>query len=84
MILLVTILATLQVQNSFACSCSPNPDFLMTWVGSEWAFQATVKMLTDDEDGPRKVIFDIHQVQKGSYPYGEYIFDDYSIKLLEF
>ena len=75
---LLIVLVTLQIQDSFACSCSSYPDFLTTWTGSDGAFQATVKdILTGD--GPRKVIFDIHQVQKGSYPYGDYIFEDLSI-----
>ena len=75
---LLIILATLQIQDSFACSCSSYPDFLMTWAESDGAFQATVKDILTGE-GPRKVIFDIHQVQKGDYPYGDYIFEDSSI-----
>ena len=75
---LTVLVTSLQVQNSFACSCSSNPDFLMAWTESEGAFQATVKDVIAG-DGPRKIIFDIHQVQKGTYPYGEYVFDDSSI-----
>ena len=71
-------LATLQIQDSFACSCSSYPDFLMTWMESAGAFQGTVKDILIDE-GPRKVTFDIHQVQKGGYPYGNYTLDDSSI-----
>ncbi len=75
---LLIVLAVLQIQDSFACSCSAHPDFLMTWIGSDGAFQATVKDIPAG-DGPRKVVFDIHQVQKGSYPYGDHIFEDSSI-----
>ena len=74
----LTVLIALQIQDSFACSCAPDPDFLMALTESEGAFQATVKdVLTGD--GPRKIIFDIHQVQKGSYPHGEYVFEDSSV-----
>lgn len=45
---------------------------------SDGAFQGTVKDIQKDE-GPRKVTFDIHQVQKGNYPYGEHILEDSSI-----
>ena len=78
LILLLMALATLQIQDSFACSCSSSPDILMTWMGSSGAFQGTVKDVQTGE-GPRKVIFDIHQVQKGNYPYGNYILEDSSI-----
>jgi len=45
---------------------------------SDGAFQGTVRdILTDD--GPRKITFDIHQVQKGNYPYGDYTLGDSSI-----
>ncbi|MDH3486636.1 MAG: hypothetical protein OEL82_01155 [Nitrosopumilus sp.] len=45
---------------------------------SDGAFQGTVKdILTDD--GPRKITFDIYQVQKGNYPYGNYTLVDSSI-----
>ena len=74
---MLIILGTLQVHDSFACSCSSHPDFLMTWTESDGAFQGTVKdILTDN--GPRKVIFDIHQVQKGNYPHGSYALEDSS------
>ena len=74
----LTVLVALQVQNSFACTCASDSDFSMVLAESEGAFQATVKdVLTGD--GPRKIIFDIHQVQKGSYPHGEYIFHDSSV-----
>ena len=77
-LLLMVTIATLQIPYSFACSCSASPDILMTWVGSGGAFQGTVKDVLTGE-GPRKVIFDIHQVQKGSYPYGNYTLEDSSI-----
>ena len=77
LIALLIILATLQIQDSFACSCSSSPDILMTWIGSSGAFQGTVKDILTGE-GPRKVIFDIHQVQKGNYPYGNYTLEDSS------
>ena len=50
----------------------------MTWIGSSGAFQGTVKDVLTGE-GPRKVIFDIYQVQKGNYPYGNYTLEDSSI-----
>ena len=78
LILLLMAIATLHIQYSFACSCSSSPDILMTWIGSSGAFQGTVKDILIGE-GPRKVIFDIHQVQKGNYPYGNYILEDSSI-----
>jgi len=78
LILFLFILITLQVQDSFACSCSSYPDFLMAWMESDGAFQGTVKDILTDE-GPRKVIFDIHQVQKGNYPYGDHTLGDSSI-----
>ena len=78
LVLLLMAIATLHVQYSFACSCSSSPDILMTWMGSSGAFQGTVKDVLTGE-GPRKVIFDIHQVQKGNYPYGNYILEDSSI-----
>ena len=78
LILLLITLATLQIQDSFACSCSSYPDFLMTWMESDGAFQGTVKDILIDE-GPRKVTFDIHQVQKGNYQYGNYTLGDSSI-----
>ena len=78
LILLLMALTTLQIQDSFACSCSSYPDFLMTWMESDGAFQGTVKDVLTDE-GPRKVTFDIHQVQKGNYPYGNYTLGDSSI-----
>ena len=71
-------LASMQIPNAFACSCSSSPDILMTWMGSSGAFQGTVKNVQTGE-GPRKVIFDIHQVQKGNYPYGNYILEDHGI-----
>ncbi len=78
LITLLIILVTLQVQDSFACSCSSYPDFLMAWTESDGAFQGTVKGIMTDE-GPRKVTFDIHQVQKGNYPYGNYTLGDSGI-----
>ena len=78
LILLLITLVTLQIQDSFACSCSSNPDFLMAWMESSGAFQGTVKDILTGE-GPRKVTFDIHQVQKGNYPYGNYTLGDSSI-----
>ena len=77
-LLLMVTIATLQIPYSFACSCSSSPDILMTWIGSSGAFQGTVKDVLTGE-GPRKVIFDIHQVQKGNYPYGNYTLEDSSI-----
>ena len=77
LILLFMTLVTLQVQDSFACSCSSSPDILMTWIESSGAFQGTVKDVLTGE-GPQKVIFDIHQVQKGNYPYGNYTLEDSS------
>ena len=75
---LTVLVTSLQVQDSFACSCAPDPGFLTTLAESEGAFQATVRdILTGD--GPRKIIFDIHQVQKGTYPHGEYVFDDSNV-----
>ena len=78
LILLLFALATLQVQDSFACSCSSHPDFLMTWMESTGAFQGTVKDILTNE-GPRKVIFDIHHTQKGNYHHGNYTLRDSSI-----
>ncbi len=78
LILLLIILTIFQVHDSFACSCSSHPDFLMAWMESDGAFQGTVKGILTDE-GPRKVIFDIHHVQKGNYPYGNYTLGDSSI-----
>lgn len=74
----LAVLVTLQVQDSFACSCVPDPDFVTVLTESEGAFQATVKDVIAG-DGPRKIIFDIHQVQKGNYPHGEYVFEDSSV-----
>ena len=74
----LTVLVALQVQNSFACTCASDSDFSRVLAESEGAFQATVKDVLVG-DGPRKIIFDIHQVQKGSYPHGEYIFHDSSV-----
>ena len=78
LILLLITLATLQVQDSFACSCSSHPDFLTALMESDGAFQGTVKDIMTDE-GPRKVTFDIHQIQKGNYQYGNYTLRDSSI-----
>jgi hypothetical protein len=78
LILLLMTLTTLQIQDSFACSCSSYPDFLMVWMESSGAFQGTVKDILTGE-GPRKVTFDIHQVQKGNFPYGDYTLGDSSI-----
>jgi hypothetical protein len=50
----------------------------MTWMESDGAFQGTVKDILTYE-GPRKVTFDIHQVQKGGYSYGNYTLGDSSI-----
>ena len=77
-LLLMATITIPQIQYSFACSCSSSPDILMTWMGSSGAFQGTVKDVQTGE-GPRKVIFDIHQVQKGNYPYGNYTLEDSSI-----
>ena len=77
-LLLLVIIATLQIQESFACSCSSHPDFLTIWMGSSGAFQGTVNDILLG-NGPQKVIFDIHQVQKGNYPYGNYILEDSNI-----
>ena len=78
LILVLMTFATLQISDSFACSCSSSPDILMTWMGSSGAFQGAVRDIQTGE-GPRKIIFDIHQVQKGNYPYGNYLFEDSSI-----
>ena len=75
---LFLILIPISIQESFACSCSAYPDFLMAWMESTGAFQGTVKHIPAGE-GPRKVTFDIHQIQKGNYPYGNYTLVDSSI-----
>ena len=77
-ILLLMVAISFAIADAYACSCSANPDFLMVWMESDGAFQGTVKDVYIDS-GPRKVVFDIHQIQKGSYPYGDYIFEDASI-----
>ena len=50
----------------------------MDWMESTGAFQGTVKHIQAGE-GPRKVTFDIHQVQRENYPYGNYTLVDSSI-----
>lgn len=81
-VMLLASLVPLQVQDSFACSCNSDPDFLAVWAESDGAFQGTVMDVTQGE-GPRKVTFDIHLVLKGSYPYGKYVLEDSSVVYLE-
>lgn len=77
-ILLLIVAASVAITDAHACSCSSYPDFLEVWMDSDGAFQGTVKDVFTG-DGPRKVLFDIHHVQKGSYPHGEYLLEDSSI-----
>ena len=65
-------------QNAYACSCNGYPDYMVTLMESKTAFQGTVKDIQTDE-GPRKITFDIHQIQKGNYSYGNYTLVDSSI-----
>ena len=69
---------SITVDYAYACSCSSNPDFLIVWMESSGAFQGTVKEILIGE-GPRKVLFDVHQVQKGNYPNGNYTMEDSNI-----
>ena len=77
-ILSLLIVISFIITDAYACSCSSYPDFLTVWMESSGAFQGTVKDVLTDE-GPRKVTFDIHQVQKGNYPYGDFTLEDSSI-----
>lgn len=79
---LLAVLAPLHVTDSLACSCGSEPDFLLVWAESDGAFQGTVIDILEGE-GPRKVVFDIHLVQKGIYPYGKYVLEDTSVVYLE-
>ena len=64
--------------NAYACSCDGYPDYMRVLNESKSAFHGTVKDIQTDE-GPRKITFDIHQIQKGNYSYGNYTLVDSSI-----
>lgn len=78
LVVLLAVLVPLHVQDSLACSCGSEPDFLTAWAGADGAFQGTVIDVLEGE-GPRKIVFDVHLVQKGVYPYGKYVFEDHSV-----
>jgi hypothetical protein len=62
--------------NAYACSCGGKPDFLLTWMTSEGAFQANVTKVEQNGDS-QKIYFDISLTQKGLYS-GHYVHEQYS------
>lgn len=61
LVVLLAVLVPLHVQDSLACSCGSEPDFLTVWAGADGAFQGTVIDVLEGE-GPRKIVFDVHLV----------------------
>jgi hypothetical protein len=77
-ILIAIVVFSNMTNQAYACSCGGQPDFLLTWMSSSGAFQGTVKEIIRD-NGPLKVIFDVHMIQKGiSYNLGNYTLNDRS------
>lgn len=74
LILFAIVIFSNMTNQAYACSCA-HPDFLLTWMGSSGAFQGTVKEIMRG-DGPTKVVFDIHMIQKGIYNFGNYTLND--------
>ena len=61
--------------DAYACSCGAYPDFLLTWMTSDGAFQANVSEI-EKEGNNEKIHFDISLTQKGIYS-GHYIHEQY-------
>ena len=49
---------------SYACSCSSSPDYLLATIESKHVFIGTVTKI-DNSEGPQKVHFDVESVVKG-------------------
>ena len=74
-IIIILFAVLFVVIDAHACSCGAYPDFLLTWMASEGAFQANVSEI-EKEGNNEKIHFDISLTQKGMYS-GLYIHEQY-------
>lgn len=78
LIIVLLLITSSIIQESFACSCATPVDYVQVVNESQYAFVGTVTQI-ENSDGPQKVHFDVSSVVKGDISDGKFVLENNNI-----